>query len=239
MNDVETRLRATLQAVAEATGSEHISSYVETPARKQRRPLVLLATAAAVVAVVGAAVTLRPGADYEQVRPGFQPGPAAPATPAAPEGGRLLLEGTVGSERWALYGAERLPGFEAAPPGDQTPCFALPVSNREHTPRGCGFGGRPGGTTSFQQLGPAVASGDQVLLLGVLDFEVDHVTIQLQTTKQQFTVTPVADPAHPDGARYFVMVIPVSEGHVQLKLNTPTGTVLHVSDIRVDGPVGG
>lgn len=240
MNDVETRLRATLQAVAEATGSERITPYVEAPARRPRRPFALLATAAAVIAVVGAAVALRPSTDPD-VRPAAQPTPTTtvPTTPAGPEGGRLLLEGSVGSERWALYGAERLPGFESAPPGDQSPCFALPVGNREHTPRGCGFGGQPGGISSFQQLGPAIASGDEVLVLGVLDFEVDHVVIELQTSKQQHTVRPVADPAHPDGARYFVMVAPRTEGNVQLRLNTPAGTVLHVSDIRVDGPVGG
>jgi len=231
MNDVETRLRATLHAVAEATGTEHVSSYVEVPAPRRRRPLALLAVAAALLLVVGVAVMQRPARD-DDIRPAAPTTTAVP-TPAGPAGGRLLAEGTAGSERWALYGVDRLPGM------DESPCFTLPVTNRERTPRGCGYGGQPGGMSSFQQLGPAVEAGDQVLLLGILDFEVDHVVVELQTSKQQQTITPVTDPAHPDGARYFVMAVPRSEGNVQLRLNTPTGTALHVSDIRVDGPLGG
>ncbi|HVF73467.1 MAG TPA: hypothetical protein VM938_00355 [Acidimicrobiales bacterium] len=236
MNDVETRLRATLHAVAEATGTEQISAYVEAPAPRSHRPFALLATAAAAVAVVGAAVALRPSGE-QAVRPAAPPASAV----AGPEGGRLLLEGTIGTERWALYGAERLPGFEAAPPGDDTPCFALPTDGRrEHTPRGCGFdGGRAGDSFGFSQLGPVLAGGGDVLVFGVLDAEVDHVIVEWQGTKQQHRVVPVVDPAHPDGARYLAVAVPRAERTVQVRMQAADGRVVDVQDIRVDGAVGG
>ena len=234
MTDVETRLRATLHAVAEATGAattEPMPPYVE--ATRRRRPTLGLLAAAAALAVVVAAVALRPNG-RQDAPPAAQTPTTTNPVPAGPAGGRLMAQGTFGAERWALYGVDRLPDMK------EPQCFVLAVGTREHAPRGCGFdGGRPDDPWSYRQLGPALESGDSVLVFGVLDFEVADVLVELQTSKRQETIVPVADPAHPDGARYFVMVVPRSEGAVRMRLSASNGVVLDVSDVRVDGPVGG
>lgn len=233
MTDVETRLRATLHAVAEATrtrtDTEIGTPYVEGPGRRTsgRRPLLLLAAAVAVV--VGAAVTALPDDD----EPAPRLTPATRPAPPGPEGGRVLDEGTIGDEHWVLYGVDRLPGM------DESPCFKLVVGTREHTPGGCGFDTGGDHRITWFQLGPAVEGGGDVLVLAVTDDEVERVKVTLAGSGRWETVAPLPDPAHPAGARYLLYRVPRLERSVELEFLTAGGMVLRVSEVRVDGPVGG
>lgn len=237
MIDTEARVRATLTAVAAATAVHHPeAAYVETPPPPPRRLPVRLLGVAAAAAAVAAAVLVSAPTDRATTTPAAPP-PSVDPIPAGPEGGRLLLRGTVGGRPWALYGADLIAGLSEAPGGRiESPCWALMVEGAEHPTRGCGTDGQT--LSGFHQLGRAAGAGSDVLLFGVLGADVAKVVVQLDTDRPAVEVTPVIDPVHPDGARYMVVALPAA-GIASVRLVGEGDRVIHSVPVALDGPVGG
>lgn len=241
---LEARVRVVLRSVAEATrvDAERPAAYVNTTnapmSRRRRAPLLAaLGAAAAVTAIV--AVVGPTSSDKTSVRPADEGTVTSPPPPApSPDGERLLDEGTVGGSRWALYGLDRLPEKGNGPLDvDESPCWKLVVDGSVQSPRGCGSD--PRSPTGFRQLGPVDAVDDEVLVFGVLSPDVQRVLVQLGTTHAAQEARVVADPAHPNGARYVVVAVPKSDVVLSVRLLATGDRVLHAGRFPLDGPIGG